>query len=744
LPNTLVLRAPPGSTTVNPLTTILDGLIDSGLSPEDANDFLLKALGLPPGTDLTHLDPLAPGTPIEFQKAAAEIAITISVAIANGGSADAVLGNIVDLVASGAPVDLTDPSTLSDLFAGTGISAGDIQLLAAQTAAGNSAVDEATSLGDISSAQKDTAAETGGGNGNGNGGGKPTTLTVTQGSIDSVVSRADDLAAKGILHLDVLGANHSGEPLTITDAQAVALAKAGLDFVTDDVITVEEDTATASATLKQLEGLNVDSVKAKAAAGLSIDVGSGGLGGISADSLPTFTGAIGQPVDVTLNIGSGTLDPTLNLSTLVPALGTAGVDHVNITGDGHLSLSLDQAESFVGSGVDFVAGDDITLHVAAGSIATVVGTAEGLGAAHIDHIDVTGDVITIDDSQAASLISGGLDFVTGDDVTVAAEGTHLSTTLKGLQDLHVDSVKAKMVAGSVLSIDAGGGLDSLSPDGLPSFTIAQSDAALDVTLNIHDGSIGASTDLGALAPALGAAGIDHIGVSDSGHLTLSAEQALDFVHSGVDFDVSADITVSLTAAGIPTVIGHADDLAALHVDHLDASGAVLLDDTQAATLIGDGIDFVTGDDVTVAAHGTHLATSLGGLQALHVDAVIGDGTDQILKLAAGDLSLDSDLPHFAAGLDVTLDTDSASFFTGDLDALTDTANKLLAAGIDHIGITGSLDLTPDQIAAITGTGLDFVFDPAPAAAGPDFGSLISLLEGVPPVEPTVAGVIAVS
>jgi CshA-type fibril repeat protein len=751
------------------------------------------------------------------------------------------------------------------------------------------------------------------------------TLGVSAASIATVVLNATALAADGVQHLDVIGTDPNGDPLTITDAQANALANAGIDFVASDDITVEENSEHALTTLKKLEGLNVDGVKAKAVGGLSIDAGAGGLGGLDAGSLPTFTGATGEAVDVTLNIDSGSLDPALDLGTLVPALGAAGIDHVNVTGDGHLSVSLDQAESFVGSGVDFVAGNDITLNVAsaqigvvtgsasglgaahidhidvtdnsvtiddgqatslinagldfvtsdnvtvevagthtsttlkglqdlhvdsvkakavgglsidAGSgglgglsagglphfitdggatahvtldiasgtlgsdvnlgdlapalhtagidhidvtgsgdftlsagqaldianagvdfvasdnitittgadqIAAVVGGASALGAAHIDHIDVTGDQITIDDSQASSLVSAGLDFVTGDDVTVSVDGTHLSTSLKGLQDLHVDSVAAKSVG--FVSIDAGSG--PLSADNLPSFTIAQSDAALDVTLNVNDGVLPGTTDIFHLAPALGAAGIDHIGVSGDGHLTLSAEQALDFVHSGVDFASAADITVSLTAANLPAAIGHAGELSALNVDHLDVSGHVVLDDTQAATLIGDGLDFATADDITVQAHGTHLSTSLGGLQALHVDTVVGDGIHNIIKLDAGDFSLDSALPQFAGGLDVTLDTHSTDFLNGDIVSLTDSANKLLAAGIDHIGIEQPLEtLTADQLATIAqiehDTGLNFVYDPTPAASAPDFGSLVSLLEGVQPTEPTVAGVVAVS
>ena len=46
----------------------------------------------------------------------------------------------------------------------------------------------------------------------------------------------------------------------------------------------------------------------------------------------------------------------------------------------------------------------------------------------------------ISEAQAAALIHEGVNFASGDDVTMHAAGTHLSTTLKDLQKLGVDHI----------------------------------------------------------------------------------------------------------------------------------------------------------------------------------------------------------------------------------------------------------------------------------------------------------------
>ena len=94
LANTISLKAPAGSTTVNPLTTMVQSVLEAnpGLSLADAMKNVAKSLGLPEGLDFSTYDPisvLASGTDAEkaygliAQKAAAQIASMI--ALASGG-----------------------------------------------------------------------------------------------------------------------------------------------------------------------------------------------------------------------------------------------------------------------------------------------------------------------------------------------------------------------------------------------------------------------------------------------------------------------------------------------------------------------------------------------------------------------------------------------------------------------------------------------------------------------------------
>jgi hypothetical protein len=731
LPNTVTFMAPAGSGVINPLTTVLVAIMSTGVSLADAQSALATALGFAPGTDFTHLDFLNPNTDpaiaLAGQKIAAEIASTLSALSGLGVNVQGLaLKSIAASYAAGVAPDLTSATYLHDLFLASGVPADQVDALAFQTAATNDTINSATSLDGISDAQE----------GGGVGGGVSDTLNVSQATIDGVVANAATLHEAGFVHLDVGGATVIGD-IHITDIQAGVLIGEGIDFVSDDNVSIETQGTTTSTTLKGLQDLHVDSIAVHSSS-FSIDAGAGGLGGLSAAGLPAFT--TDGPADISLNINGGVLDTTLDLSTLAGALAAAGIDHIDVGGSGvsgSLELTSAQALDLVNAGIDFAAADNITVDLAASDI----GSLAALGAAHVDHIDVVGDVATISDATAALLISEGVDFDAGDNITVDTQGTTTSTTLKGLQDLHVDSMA---VHGGHFSIDAGaGGLGGLTGD-LPSFTIAGTGGDPDVSLNIDAGTLDTSLDLSAIAAHLGAAGIDHIDVAGSaaGSLDLTGTQALDLIGAGLNFVEADNITAHVTA---DQAAGSAVDLALAHVDHLDVIGDVAqIDDGSAALLVASGVDFATGDDITVEAHGTHMATSLEGLQSLHVDTVIGDGFHDVLKLDVGTDGLAAllsggALPQFDPGLDVTLDIKLA-----DLDSLAAQAAALHAAGIDHIGLDTPLtDLSADQLAAIANitasTGLTIDYDPTPAHQN-DYGSLISLLEADPatPVDEPVS------
>jgi hypothetical protein len=137
----------------------------------------------------------------------------------------------------------------------------------------------------------------------------------------------------------------------------------------------------------------------------------------------------------------------------------------------------------------------------------------------------------LNQTQAGELVLGGLNFATGDNITLGADlsaagqGTHLTTSLKDLQKLGVDAVAisgdADGNAATVNSINLDlGSSGALSAGGLPVFgntdgvaglTLAE-DNALNVTLNVADaaqlGQVGALN-----ANVLSNLGIDNVQIN---------------------------------------------------------------------------------------------------------------------------------------------------------------------------------------------------------------------------------------
>ncbi len=137
LPFTGAMTAPAGSTTVSPLTTLMQALVAGGAPAEQAQRQVLIALGLPANIDLQTLDPIAValgnGTPAEraFAAQAQAAAATVANLLAQGAaviqgaspstsSADATASMAAALANSFAnisgKVDLTQTSLLTTIM----------------------------------------------------------------------------------------------------------------------------------------------------------------------------------------------------------------------------------------------------------------------------------------------------------------------------------------------------------------------------------------------------------------------------------------------------------------------------------------------------------------------------------------------------------------------------------------------------------------------------------------------------
>ena len=345
-----------------------------------------------------------------------------------------------------------------------------------------------------------------------------------------------------------------------------------------------------------------------------------------------------------------------------------------------------------------------------GSLASDLATlrAENLTVTTIDLGGAQAGSATLSQEQAGELLGAHLHFAAADTITLdAAQSTHLSTSLKDLSKLGVDTVLATGSAGA-LSVELGGDAGSLG--GVPTFG-----SALDVTLNVTD--LTQLSQVSQDAQALLAAGIDHVQLNLG---TEAGSYTADLANLLAGNTLQGDLAL-LSQAGLS--LNDTIDLGGSGV-----SGFVSIDEIQALDLINAGLHFAANDmGVTLNAHGTHLSTSLTDLQKLGVDSVISaDGTHALhVDLGTGTLSAES-LPHFVLTDNVTLDLAQGQ----SLDQINQFASALKSAGIDHLSMDWGDMLKADELAinALTNAGLDFNLDSSSHAGTPENQTLDTMLE----------------
>jgi Ca2+-binding RTX toxin-like protein len=170
LANTMTLMAPSDSGVVNPLTTLVEAVIQASggaTTADQAAAQVLAAFGLDPSLDLLNLDLLGQGSDpaaLEAQKAAAMVANLVSAAEGAAGAGanteSALVGALADLVTDAAPgttVDLTDAATLTPLLTEALPGVTNVTTIANEVAAESETIAAATSIDGISDAQLDAA-----------------------------------------------------------------------------------------------------------------------------------------------------------------------------------------------------------------------------------------------------------------------------------------------------------------------------------------------------------------------------------------------------------------------------------------------------------------------------------------------------------------------------------------------------------------------------------------------------------
>lgn len=130
------MSAPPGSTVVNPLTTLIDKIMqNSAMTAEDATAKVLASLGLPAGIDLLHFDPINETLRTDTGKTATDKALAIHAAVVtvsilinqtaallNGAGILAQENEAIDLTYEALAASLTRNTGLTDLSANDTVS----------------------------------------------------------------------------------------------------------------------------------------------------------------------------------------------------------------------------------------------------------------------------------------------------------------------------------------------------------------------------------------------------------------------------------------------------------------------------------------------------------------------------------------------------------------------------------------------------------------------------------------------
>jgi len=167
-PNTVQFSAPDGATVINPLTSLVQSLVETSsgaTSVADAEAAVKAAFGIDASLNLASVDLIAaatsdPALALSAQKAAASVAEVLAVVNNVGGDSGAALAQLGTAVSSGNPVDLTNTATLTQVIsasvtANTPVSTSDIVSV---VQASNTDIQAATSVSEVSAAQVNQAS----------------------------------------------------------------------------------------------------------------------------------------------------------------------------------------------------------------------------------------------------------------------------------------------------------------------------------------------------------------------------------------------------------------------------------------------------------------------------------------------------------------------------------------------------------------------------------------------------------
>ncbi|MBT8550347.1 hypothetical protein G6731_00010 [Polynucleobacter paneuropaeus] len=516
--------------------------------------------------------------------------------------------------------------------------------------------------------------------------GTPTTL------LNSLHTAATDLAAHNVgLQLEVGHIGPDASALHISAAQAQTLIADGLSFVAHDNIAMDVSAGTThlSNSLKDLEKLHVDAVAIAAGTDLTIQLGdtdlhsaiTGAAGG-AGELMPVFEG--GGHVALEMNAS----DLTADLGHLTGGLDDAailqarGITEVNLDISGnHGSLDVANLDSLVSA-----SGTPTTLlnslHTAATDLA-----AHNVGLQlEVGHNTVNAEPFVITAAQAQTLIADGLSFVSHDSIAMQVGTTHLSSSLKQLEKLHVDAVLLTDDAATHgLTIHAGLGetVADLVANNLPDFIGGHVNLDLDNANNVN--GLSELINDQTLVNALVGKHVDYLSIHEAIDLSAGNDwMHLDSVHKVVaESNNLMHINIDIAGTQAANTFSHLD--AALKASLVSLNTATDLSTVEHTSLQSalNGLDLLSGYTTPDKFGDLINALTASGVSDMVVDSGHVEISDSLASalVSAGMLQA---LPESNLVIDATSDVQPYVDNVGHYAHLFTNLNSMADLGVDQI------------------------------------------------------------
>ncbi len=627
---TNILKAPVGSAVITPLTTLVQALVDQGLSVSDALSTVGSVLGLPPGVDVLNFDPEQAANEAGGNAIALEAALKIK-------ALGVMVGNLLD-VGEG-------------LLGGAGNSSSIAAAIATQlqlAASSNGALDlgNAAALTSIlNSAAADLGIDL------------PLNATAVLTNLAGLNSQIVEVIEGGGTLEDILDAiadiqddaQNSAPELQITEDQAQAFLAEGMSYpdATDVTLQVEGTTlSNKGLSLAGLQSLGVDTVLAADNGGAPISVALGEgftFDDVQGNALTDDGGVQFQSAgEVTLGLSASATE--FSNTGKLTALAGLGIDGLALVDGGTLGVSVGEALNV--QAADLVFADDFTS------------------------------------------FEGGAEVTNLTSVVLNVDGTSLSDsplTLKALTALGIDVLQG--IDGQKLTVDVGAtSIDEFDGETAPTFA----DNVIGNVL-VDDDFIASFDSNQAASDFFDAIGADvaSIKVGSTGDASLSTildnlENINDGKDSFADLD-GEELVEALADAGVEEIVYDTDnpitDVDTSRLEALADAGLLRAETDQTLNELGDLDEAEAASEVnTLGIEGVRMTVN-AGIEFTGDDEADAAALDDLLAKFDSDTSgaVDADENLFANNAKITLSVD-----TSDMSLTGDQLQDLINLGVDSL------------------------------------------------------------